>query len=120
MLTTWYVQKTKEVVSYYLLSTLPETITLKHGHVHLWWTPMDLEVQQTTQLYQFLSTDERGRAESFRFRQHRDFFITVRGALRAILARYLNAEPGRLCFNYNKWGKPSLDRKHGDAEVGQD
>jgi 4'-phosphopantetheinyl transferase len=55
-----------------------------------------------------LSADERQRADRFRFGQLRNRFIAARATLRAILARYLNAGPEELRFNYAERGKPSL------------
>jgi 4'-phosphopantetheinyl transferase len=62
-----------------------------------------------------LSSDEIERAERFRFERDRDHYIAARGALRAILGRYLNLDPASLAFTYGAQGKPSLP---GDAELG--
>ncbi len=59
-------------------------------------------------LAQTLAPDERARAERFRFDRDRTRSIVARGLLRAIIARYLDREPGALTFQYNRYGKPSL------------
>ncbi len=55
-----------------------------------------------------LSPDERGRAARFRQGPLRNRFVAGRGLLRAVLARYLAAEPAALAFDYNALGKPRL------------
>jgi 4'-phosphopantetheinyl transferase len=62
-------------------------------------------VQRLTNL---LASDEKGRAERFRFERDRRRFIVARGLLRVILSRYLNREPSQLRFVYNDYGRPSL------------
>lgn len=55
-----------------------------------------------------LSTDERERAERFKFPIHRQRFITCHSALREILGKLLNLPPAEIQFSCNKYGKPSL------------
>jgi 4'-phosphopantetheinyl transferase len=55
-----------------------------------------------------LSPDERTRAAAFRFPHLRDSFILARGALRILLARYLDLAPAAIQFAYGPKGKPAL------------
>ncbi len=55
-----------------------------------------------------LALDEQARAARFRFERDRHHFIVGRGTLRALLGRYLGAEPGRLEFRYEVYGRPAL------------
>ncbi|HLC42886.1 MAG TPA: 4'-phosphopantetheinyl transferase superfamily protein [Methylomirabilota bacterium] len=55
-----------------------------------------------------MAEDERRRAERFKFEKGRCQYIVARARLRAILARYLHVEPGRVQFSYTSYGKPLL------------
>lgn len=55
-----------------------------------------------------MSVDERERAARFRMERHRDAFIVARGALRMLLARYVERPFEDLAFIYGPKGKPSL------------
>jgi len=56
----------------------------------------------------WLSPDENARAARFRFDEHRRAFVLGRGALRALLANYLNITPDAVPFVYGPHGKPAL------------
>ena len=79
--------------------------------VHVWQADLGLEAAYLRRLEQNLSADERKRASRFRFARDRARFVGARGLLREILARYLNAPPGRLSFGYGAQGKPFLERQ---------
>lgn len=55
-----------------------------------------------------LSPEERLRADSFVFEEHRIRFIHAHGALREILSRYTLVPPECLRFEYGEHGKPFL------------
>jgi 4'-phosphopantetheinyl transferase len=59
-------------------------------------------------LKKLLSIDEQDRAGRFHFERDRHRFSAARGALRAILGRYLGIEPRAITFDYGPQGKPSL------------
>ena len=60
-----------------------------------------------------LSADERTRASRYCFENLRRSFVTARASLRMILARYVDADPAALSFEYSAKGKPSLaEPKH--------
>ncbi len=88
-------------------------------------------------LHGLLSQGERERASDFHFERDRQRFIARRGALREILASYLDRHPAGIELVVNAFGKPvaadkavhfSLSHSHGvllcavsrDAEVGCD
>lgn len=55
-----------------------------------------------------LSSDEKKRAERFRFDKDKRGFVLARGLLRQVLSRYAEAEPEALSFTYSSDGKPEL------------
>lgn len=75
---------------------------LGDSEVHIWEVNLD-EVQLN-----HLSADEQVRADRFKFEQHRKRFIAGRSFLRSLLARYLQAKPMSLEFEYSPHGKPFL------------
>jgi 4'-phosphopantetheinyl transferase len=81
--------------------------------VDVWRVPLDQPQAVYELLYATLSEDERDRAARFRFAHLRRNFAMARGALRAILAAYLDAPPGSLTFAYGEHGKPWLAVKGG-------
>jgi 4'-phosphopantetheinyl transferase len=61
-----------------------------------------------TQFHAILTPDERVRAARFRFPHLQHAFILARGALRILLGRYLQADPGAIALQYGPSGKPAL------------
>jgi len=55
-----------------------------------------------------LDSDERARAEKFRFDRHRRRYVFSRGVLRHILASSLRCDPRQISFDTNSYGKPFL------------
>jgi 4'-phosphopantetheinyl transferase len=86
----------------------PDTLSLSSHEVHVWRVSLDQPATCVRRLAQTLSDDERARAGRFRFERDHRRFVVGRGVLRAILGRYLGAEPGRLQFRYGARGKPYL------------
>lgn len=76
--------------------------------VHVWSASLTVSMQQIFAFEQTLATDERHRANRFRFEQDKTRFIASRGMLRDILSRYLNLEPDQVQFAYGEYGKPTL------------
>lgn len=91
---------------------LPHRLELGTGEVHV----VRLNIEELRpflrELYGILSGDERNRASLYRYPKDGDGFILVRGALRLMLARYLECHPQEIRFNYNSQGKPSLAAPH--------
>jgi 4'-phosphopantetheinyl transferase len=86
----------------------PLDLTLDLGEIHVWRVSLAQTESCLQSLQQTLSTDERTKADRFVFPKDRSQFIVSRGALRAILSRYLNISSHILRFDYNPYGKPSL------------
>ena len=64
-----------------------------------------------------LGTEERVRADRFHFARDHDQFIITRGALRCILAYYLDLTPRDVRFRYGSYGKPALDTDQNAADL---
>ncbi|MEG4326167.1 4'-phosphopantetheinyl transferase superfamily protein [Microcoleus sp. herbarium5] len=86
----------------------PLDLTLDMGEIHVWRVSLAQTESCLQSLQQTLSADERTKADRFVFPKGRSQFIVSRGALRAILSRYLNINSHILRFEYNPYGKPSL------------
>lgn len=76
--------------------------------VHLWRIPLVEGDQVASDLFPYLSMDERHRAQQFRHQLDRNRYVVSRGALRQILAQYLQRSPEGLQFTYGPHGKPEL------------
>ena len=87
----------------------PARPQLAEGEVHVWRVTLDVEPGRLAGIAALLSPDEAERAARFRFERDRRRFIAGRGTLRAVLARYLSADPAELRFRYGPQGKPALD-----------
>lgn len=81
---------------------------LAAGEVHVWSLALDVGQSSLAEVTEFLSPEERTRADRFRFEVHRNRFVVGRGLLRIILGRYCNVSPERLRFSYGPNGKPEL------------
>ena len=79
--------------------------TLRAGEVHLWQVRLD-EVPVAT--HAALDLDERSRANRYHFERDASRYRAGRGALRAILARYLECDARTLEFTTGPHGKPEL------------
>src|SRR6476469_1957072 len=86
----------------------PLDLTLNLGEIDVWRVSLAQTESCLQSLQETLSTDERTKADRFRFPKDRSQFIVSRAALRAILSRYLNINSHILRFDYNPYGKPSL------------
>ena len=86
----------------------PQNLTLDINEIHVWRVSLTQTESGLQALAQTLSTDEQTKAERFHLPKGRSHFIVSRGALRAILSRYLHINPNLIHFKYNPYGKPSL------------
>jgi 4'-phosphopantetheinyl transferase len=87
----------------------PATRELGPNDVHLWLAHLPSIPSQMSRLEECLSAEERERALRFRQAADRDRYIVAHGVLRLLLAHYLDADPARLRFRENAFGKPYLD-----------
>jgi 4'-phosphopantetheinyl transferase len=85
-----------------------EPPTLAAEDVHVWRISLECGDAALMQLRETLADDERQRAARFHFDKDRRHFIAGRGALRALLALYLDCPPEQVRFAYTSYGKPLL------------
>ncbi len=91
--------------------------SLEDDEIHVWCLDLKGSPGVEQALLEILSTDERERAKRFHFQKHRHRFVIARGILRVLLARYLQAEPHQLRFDYGPNGKPSLAESYAQAKL---
>lgn len=84
--------------------------TLSRGDVHLWLLPVEpagIE-QMRADGAGLLSPGETQRLDGMKHHLAADRFLLGRVLLRRVLARYLDADPASIVFEYNANGKPEL------------
>ncbi|WP_424627942.1 4'-phosphopantetheinyl transferase family protein [Bradyrhizobium sp. SYSU BS000235] len=86
----------------------PSLPLLRPDEIHVWQSHLIVDVPAESLLRSHLSEDENKRAARFRFDRDRDRFITARGTLRTLLARYLQKRPQDVQFLFGQEGKPAL------------
>lgn len=86
----------------------PIRIDLAAGEIHLWRANINAP-SALADCRSVLSRDELIRASRFHFEDDSMRFIATRGAVRMILARYLDEDPASLVFGTGAHGKPYLD-----------
>jgi 4'-phosphopantetheinyl transferase len=83
---------------------------------HVWRVALD-DATRVDAYWPLLSEEERVRASRFHRDVHRRRFVVAHGALRMILAGYLDAVPESLAFVVGEHGKPALRRELGTPAV---
>lgn len=83
-------------------------LELSPGEIHIWSVRLDPPAERVEQLGRPLAEDEWTRANRFRFDKHRRQYVVGRGALRTLLAGYLDTRPELVRFSYGPRGKPFL------------
>jgi 4'-phosphopantetheinyl transferase len=93
-----------------LWARAPSSLSLEPGELDLWRIGLPQPEWIKGHCRQVLAADEAGRAARFRFPADRDRFLVTHGAIRHILAAYLNVSPGAVGFEYGSHGKPEIAR----------
>jgi surfactin synthase thioesterase subunit/phosphopantetheinyl transferase len=86
----------------------PSNLALAPDEVHVWRLRLDRPAGEIERLANLLDAAEGERAGRFRFPRDRNRFVTGRGLLRTVLARYLGQAPEAVRFRYAAQGKPLL------------
>lgn len=79
---------------------------LLEGDVHVW--VIDLVNHPIPVDQKIISKEELERAERFKFKDPKMTYLQCRYILRCLLGVYLNTEPEKIEFEYNRFGKPNL------------
>jgi 4'-phosphopantetheinyl transferase len=88
----------------------PRALTpLRENEVHVWRGSLSRRPAEVARLRALLTTDERDRADRYRFERDRSRYIVGRATLRLLLGLYLDTEPGELEIDYGEFNKPYLD-----------
>lgn len=90
---------------------------LTAGDVHVWQVPLSGETQPVHALRGLLAVDEIKRADAFHFERHRRSYILAHGAMRRILAGYVQLAPQSLVFVQGEKGKPELTSESGGRRI---
>ncbi len=85
------------------------TPTLPRGAAEVW--VLRVEASHGTadpERLDWLTADERARADRFRFARDRRLYVASRIMIRSLLSRYTGRDPGALRFEADGFGKPAL------------
>jgi 4'-phosphopantetheinyl transferase len=85
--------------------------------VHVWRADLEQSPELIRAHLASLSTDERQRADRYRFDRDRLHFIAARGVLRDLVGRYVGCPPAGVSFSYGRYGKPGLVGAAGAARL---
>ncbi len=90
------------------LAAISADFDLKKNSVDVWLCHLaDFEDKKDHFLSQF-SSEEKSRAERFKFAIHRNRFIVSHGFVRNLLAKYLNVKPEDIEYAKGEQGKPCI------------
>lgn len=87
------------------------------GGVDIWCARLDLATEKISDLEALLSTEEKARADRFRYPVHRRRFVASHGIARRILSGYLDIPPRDIRFSTGVYGKPQLDHPPGSRRL---
>lgn len=90
---------------------------LGQDDIHVWLASLDADASEMAAFFGVLSADEKERAGRYISEEARRRFITARGTLRSLLARYIHAAPRDIVFAYNKHGRPLVSLPAGKETV---
>ncbi|MFK8184632.1 MAG: 4'-phosphopantetheinyl transferase superfamily protein [Phormidesmis sp.] len=92
-----------------------------NDEIQLWQIPLDVPDTNVERYWTHLSSDEKTRADRFRFAKDRRRFVVARGVLRGLLGKQFERSPREIQFCYGAYGKPALTRsENGLAASGVD
>ncbi len=77
--------------------------------LQLYQARLDISEIEVDRLWQFLSEDERSRANKFKAKHLKQRFVAARGNLRIMLAQHLSCEPNEINFSYSDRRKPYVE-----------
>ncbi len=84
----------------------PDSLILSEEEAHIWRADLELNESSQGSFLKLLSSDEKNRAQKFRFTKDSRNFIAARGILRSLISKYLEINPAEISFQYSEFGKP--------------
>ena len=87
---------------------LAQKSSLLENELHVWSISLIQPEKILQKLAGLLDENERTKADKFKFEIDRQNYIVAHGAMRQILAKYLECKPENIIFNFNDYGKPFL------------
>src|SRR5579864_4563920 len=95
-----------------------QRLRVSAGTIHVWPFALKSSAGGVAQGREYLSREERERADRFVFAADREEYVVAHGVVRSILGRYTGIEPDVLQFSVGSAGKPRLtDVGSGDCGV---
>lgn len=98
-------------------SQTPDILSLDCSTVHLWYARLDLADKEVAAYREILSADERMVSDRFAFDLDRKSYTLAHGALRSILALYLDIDARQITFSHSQYGKPALTKNLKDYKI---
>jgi 4'-phosphopantetheinyl transferase len=86
---------------------------ISKNEIHVYKAFSETSENKLNYFLDLLDTDEKNKADRFKFAKHRNNFISFRAYLRIILSEYLNTHPAKITFSYADKGKPFIS----DSEI---
>ncbi len=83
-------------------------IPIKTNELHIWRYTLPPTVDQLNIYWQILASDEKIRANQFRFERDKIRYTVSRGILRELIAGYIKDSPKTIKLDYTQYGKPFL------------
>lgn len=87
---------------------IPRTLKIAAQEAHIYRASLDVVQEERERYWQYLTAQERARAERFVVARDKQHFVAARGILRELLGRYLERAPESIELEANTWGKPGL------------
>src|SRR5215207_2879590 len=86
----------------------PDNLILSSEEAHIWRADLKFNECFQSSYLKLLSSDEKNRAQKFRFAKDSRNFIAARGILRSLIGKYLEINPVEITFQYSEFGKPCI------------
>lgn len=85
--------------------------SLSTDRIEIWTVRLNDPSLNENEFRQFLSADERKKADRYRINKDRHNYTLTRGILRQLIGHYLNGSAASINFHYTPQGKPYIPNK---------
>lgn len=86
-------------------------MVLGEKEIHVWRINFNAQLKAQRFFHDLLNPDEKDRVSKFRFAKDKRKFNISRGVLRILVGEYLEMDPQKVTFRYEKYGKPQLQHE---------